>query len=190
MARIKKGISGKRKILLFVEGKTEKLYFEFLRQKLRLPNVNITPVILDNSGQNWIEKAKLMVKNDNKYRSDENTDVYVIFDKDEFTVNELQKMVKVAKEANFNIGFSNIMFEVWLLAHFEKITGSLLSKQVLLAKISKHLNRKYIKANSDQLEIMVDAYKEAMENASSITEINYHEQCTNIGCIICGMRGN
>ena len=85
MARNRKGKKEKRKIFILVEGETEQKYFDFLRQKLRLSNVKIKTVVLENSGQTWIEKAKRLIQNDPSFKRDSTTEVLVVFDKDEFT---------------------------------------------------------------------------------------------------------
>ncbi len=56
MARNKKGRKEKRKVYILVEGETEQKYFDFLRQKLRLSNVKIRTLILNNSGRTWIDR--------------------------------------------------------------------------------------------------------------------------------------
>ena len=182
MTRIKKGKIAKRKVFILVEGRTEQIYFDLLRQKLRLGNLKIK--MLDNVGNNWIEKAKLVMKNDKNFKRDKYTDVYVCFDKDEFVINDLQKINKVAKIEKITIGFSNIMFEVWLLAHFETVSNGLLSKSALKAKLSRYLDQEYVKANSAQLEKIVELYSKAIDNSKSICEINYDKQCTTIGKMI------
>ncbi|KRL83420.1 RloB family protein [Ligilactobacillus apodemi] len=139
MVRNKKGKKEKRKIYILVEGETEQKYFDFLRQKLRLSNVKIKTPILNNSGITWIDKAKRLLQNDPKLKRDKQTDVFVIFDKDKIKVNELKSMFTKATRESFEIVFSNIAFEVWLLAHFEPLTPYTLSKQKLKNKLSNHL---------------------------------------------------
>lgn len=104
MVRNKKGKKEKRKIYILVEGETEQKYFDFLRQKLRLSNVKIKTPILNNSGITWIDKAKRLLQNDPKLKRDKQTDVFVIFDKDEIKVNELKSMFTKATRESFEIG--------------------------------------------------------------------------------------
>jgi hypothetical protein len=189
MARIKKGKKEKRKIFILVEGETEQKYFDFLRQKLRLSNVKIKTVVLDNSGVNWIEKAKRLTQNDGHFRRDKTTEIFVVFDKDEFSTDELNRMFKRAEEETFEIGFSNLTFEVWLLAHFEKLTPGLLSKGALKNKLGKHLESEYVKANSDQLEKLIQNYQAAVKNTEAISEVDFSKQSTNIGSLILKIKG-
>lgn len=184
MARKKKGKVGKRKIFIFVEGETERLYFEFLRQKLRLSNIKTQTIILNNSGNNWIEKANNIMKNNKKFRRDNNTDVYIIFDNDNLTSTTLDAIKNRADRENITIGFSNRMFEVWLLAHFEIVTNGFLTNKVLTGKLSNYMKQNYIKANSNQLEKIVDLYSKAIENSESISAFDVNSQCTTVGTIV------
>ena len=110
MARNKKG----RKVYILVEGETEQKYFDFLRQKLRLSNVKIRTLILNNSGRTWIDKAKRLLQNDPKLSRDKQTDVFVVFDKDEITVEELKAMFSKAVKENFTIGFQILLLKCGL----------------------------------------------------------------------------
>lgn len=184
MARNRKGKKEKRKIFILVEGETEQMYFDFLRQKLRLSNVKIKTVVLENSGQTWIEKAKCLIQNDPNLKRDSTTEVFVVFDKDEFTNEELNWMFKKADDEAFEIGFSNATFEVWLLAHFEEVTPRLLSKVALKNKLGNHLQTEYVKADSDQLEKIVKNYEVAIKNTDGISEVDFSHQSTNIGALI------
>lgn len=184
MARNKKGRKEKRKVYILVEGETEQKYFDFLRQKLRLSNVKIRTLILNNSGRTWIDKAKRLLQNDPKLSRDKQTDVFVVFDKGEITVEELKAMFSKAVKENFTIGFSNITFEVWLVAHFEPMTSHLISKQGLKDKLSRYLQAKYIKANSDQLEKIIENLDVALKNSALISKVDLCGQSTNIGGMI------
>lgn len=184
MARNRKGKKEKRKIFILVEGETEQKYFDFLRQKLRLSNVKIKTVVLENSGQTWIEKAKRLIQNDPSFKRDSTTEVLVVFDKDEFTNDELKRMWCKADDEAFEIGFSNMTFEVWLLAHFEEVTPRLLSKVALKNKLGIHLQTEYVKADSDQLEKIVKNYDMAVKNAEGISKVDFEHQSTNIGALI------
>ncbi len=184
MARNKKGRKEKRKVYILVEGETEQKYFDFFCQIFRLSNVKIRTLILNNSGRTWIDKAKRLLQNDPKLSRDKQTDVFVVFDKDEITVEELKAMFSKAVKENFTIGFSNITFEVWLVAHFEPMTSHLISKQGLKDKLSRYLQAKYIKANSDQLEKIIENLDVALKNSALISKVDLCGQSTNIGEMI------
>ena len=93
-------------------------------------------------------------------------------------------MFKGAESEKFEIGFSNISFEVWLLAHFEKMTMKNLSKSKLKHKLSSYLEEDYVKANYSQLEKISEKVEKAIENSSDISKIDYDRQCTNLGELV------
>lgn len=104
--------------------------------------------------------------------------------RDEFTVEELDTMFSKAMKEKFVIDFSNITFEVWLLAHFEFMTLHLISKQGLKDKLSRYLQAEYIKANSDQLEKIIEHLDVASKNSAPISKVDFYGQSTNIGAMI------
>lgn len=184
MARAKKGKAQKRKTFIFVEGPTEKIYFEWLRQKIRSGNIKIVTTVLGCSGNNWIEKAQNKMQKDSNFKRDKDTDVFVIFDKDNHTEEEYEKMKRIAQKDNIKIGFSNSMFEVWLLSHYEIVSSGVFSKAILTNKLSKHLDDEYKKAHSSQIEKIVELYEDAIKNSQNIVKPDFHKQSTNIGKII------
>ena len=104
---------------LFVEGeKTEPAYFAILKSRLGIPNLQIFPA-KGKSGNallaNAISQIKLGSLNPKAVK-------YLVFDKNSLTTDELARVFENARVNGFNIGFSNLNFEVWLLAHFEKLT--------------------------------------------------------------------
>ena len=171
-------------IYLFVEGrKTEPKYFGLFKDRF-----SIRDFIIFNengkSGNALLEKAKSRIKLDNL-----NPDAikYLVFDKDALTDQQFTNVFEKAKKEGFDIGFSNLSFEVWLLAHFEKLTKRPTEpsdKAMLEAKLTKNLSQPYKKGDHKQLEKIVPFYKQAMENTSTINVVNFNYQCTTIGVMI------
>lgn len=115
---------------------------------------------MDNCGQDWVNKAINMMKNNPKLRPDTETKILIIFDKDDHPKSVITNMMKKAKKmenrvATCKLGISNISFEVWLLAHYEKITPGIKSQSELCYQLSRCLNDQYIKANSGQIETIL-----------------------------------
>ncbi|ETY75075.1 hypothetical protein LFAB_04035 [Lactiplantibacillus fabifermentans T30PCM01] len=50
--------------------------------------------IMDNSGQDWVDKAANMMKNNPNLKPDDNTKVFIIFDKDVLSESGMTKMMK------------------------------------------------------------------------------------------------
>lgn len=184
MARKSRAKQTKSKIFIFVEGETELAYFEKLKQILRLSTVGIDVLKLDNSGSDYIEKAKRQMKNNPKFKRESDTQVFVVFDKDDLTNQELQKLLDKAENESMTIVFSNITFEVWLLGHFEKMTPGIISKTELIKRLTKYLGQPYKKGNSNQIAKFIDRYVDAIDNVGTISIINFDKQSTNVGRVV------
>ncbi|MCL1935767.1 MAG: RloB family protein [Defluviitaleaceae bacterium] len=99
---------------IFVEGETEEIYFDALKQLNEFRNSNYKLKIINCKGQSNLLKIALAGKNGKKPLS---SNVAFIFDKDHISKQEFDKLM----EKKYTIGFSNPKFELWLLAHYEEI---------------------------------------------------------------------
>jgi len=171
-------------VYLFVEGeKTERFYFELLRDKLNISDLTIYPT-KGKSGYALLEKSKSKIKLKNL---DKTAPKYLIFDKDALTQEQLADVFEKAEQEDFKIGFSNLNFEVWLLAHFEKLTKRPTSPsdtKLLEKKLTEKLKQPYKKSDSKQLEKIIFNYEQAIENASMLNKADFNYQCTTIGTMI------
>lgn len=190
MARQKKKRPSKKMVYIFVEGVTEKTYFDALRQKLRLTSVKMEILKLDNAGCNWVEKSLNQMRNNPNYRRDSNTEVFVVFDKDQLKKAQFENMLSLAKINDISIIFSNISFELWLLAHFEPITTANYSLRKTIEKLSQHLSEKYIKANVKQIDRLIDNYSSAIFNTNTVLNVTYDKQGTNVAKMINKLKNN
>lgn len=190
MSRSKKKRPIKPKIVFFVEGDTEKAFFVSLAQHYRLTATKVIH-ILNCSGTDWVDKATSMMKNNPKCKPSNNTQFYIIFDRDNLSQQQIQTMqAKVkrlkGKGIKCNIGISNQNFEVWLLAHFKLVTSRSMSPAQLCQELSNCLGHPYKKANPVQIEQILNNGKvyDAIANSKSITPFMYAKQSTDIGAII------
>lgn len=190
MSRSKQKRKLKPRILFFVEGETEEAFFDSLSQNYGMSAAK-TIKILNNSGGDWIDKAKNMMANNTKLKPDSKTKIFIIFDKNNNTEKEINEMFKKAKKLKLNnatckIGFSNSSFEVWLLAHYQKITSTIISQKDLYVALTKYLNQKYVKANRRQIENILkdDKVCTAIENTKNVSTVSVSKQSTNIGNIV------
>lgn len=190
MARQKKKRPSKKMVYIFVEGVTEKTYFDALRQKLRLTSVKMEILKLDNAGCNWVEKSLNQMRNNPNYKRDSNTEVFVVFDKDQLKKAQFDAILSLAKINDISIIFSNISFELWLLAHFEPITTANYSLRKTIEKLSQHLSEKYIKANVKQIDRLIDNYSSAIFNTNTVLNVAYDKQGTNVSNMINKLKNN
>lgn len=172
---------------IFVEGKTEEIYFNFLKQRMNLQNIKV--FLTGSHGISLWHKAKEKIKNDPKLMNLKDVDVYLIFDKDQLTQEDFNQVIKFSQDEFFTLGFSNSAFEVWLLAHFKKVTKKVISPQKLAQDLTVELGLKdkkegYKKSNPLQLEKIVQHYKVAITNSAEIATADYDYQCTTLPHVI------
>jgi len=170
-------------VYFFTEGETEKAYFTKINNEFS--NIRIQSFCVRGHGVKLLEEA-LSLFDKKKPPLDEKALSYIIFDndKDHVTKSSYEKAVSEANKKNFGIGFSNSSFEVWLLAHFEKLGRQVIPQKSLEQKLTNKLGSKYKKADLTQIDKIVKSFKIAITNAEHIEEIDFNFQCTNIGKII------
>ena len=113
----------KKIIYIFTEGETEKNYFNMLNKKYRTSatvKVNISSA--RKQGLALLNFALNKLKSLSESERKEIDQIYIIFDKDDISADEMKTILKKVKSNSYEIeiGFSNSCFEVWLLYHFEK----------------------------------------------------------------------
>lgn len=189
MSRSRKKRKVKPQIFFFVEGKTEKVFFDAIKQQRRWSNVKTKCMVIDGQGQDWIEKTKSIIKNKSQISVDKDSKVFIIFDKNDNSKLEIQKMINKTnndngfKGAYVKVGFSNESFEIWLLSFYEKINKSLLSNKQVCAKLSKHLGKEYKKADGEQIDKIINdgSLEVAIQNTKDIREFSTDYHSSNIG---------
>lgn len=118
---------------------------------------------------------------------------YIIIDRDFLSRDEFERIRREAKQIhNVELIFSNVAFEVWLLAHYQRMTARSVDADVDNARyrreLSNCLNEPYKKGNSVQLDRIISSAEypidTAFNNTSAIQELNYDNQCTNVGLFL------
>lgn len=112
MARKTKKIQQRNKFIIITNGKeTETNYFTLLRGYLhsiydiKVKFANADPVGLLNQA---IQEK------------DSSNQVWIVFDKDEFSNDIINNTILTANKNDIGVAFSNIAFEVWLINHFKE----------------------------------------------------------------------
>lgn len=120
MARLKKNKPVKKNLLLVVEGATEKIYFERLKELERYATLRIKPDLPKHSNlQSLLEYAK------KEQKSGVYDYVWLVFDRDVLFTQKLPKTTlelinnpEKLKGQGIDIADSMPCFEVWFLLHF------------------------------------------------------------------------
>ena len=94
--------------------KTEKNYFEGIKASIpeNLKNGLQIKIYSNKALSKIIDFAAEQRNKDERFR-----DIWLVFDRDE--VKNFDKLIKEAKEAKMNIGWSNPCFEIWLMSYFQ-----------------------------------------------------------------------
>ena len=156
-----------KSIYLFCEGgKTERFYFEQLRQELRGFGFIIKVKKTNKTDPLGLMKEALSFKEHEGKDFFDCDELYCIFDCDSHSNIILQKAKKFAEENNVNLIFSNPSFEYWILSHFEKISGACNQNQIE-SKLKEHLNN-YEKNDVDIFKKINHKRDSAVSNVKNV----------------------
>lgn len=188
MARQSRGKVKQLKNLLIVDGETEEVYFKNILQRYNMSAKDVKRVA--PSGGNAVTPALSEARSFEATMRKQYLNYYIIIDRDNISRAEFEHIRREADQRqNVTLIFSNVSFEVWLLAHYQRMTDRPVDanadnawyRQVL----SIYLNEHYKKSNSAQLDKIISSAKHpidtAFNNTSAIQELNYDNQCTNVG---------
>ena len=106
----------KKTFLIYCEGQTESLYFQYLQTSNHLSNITIIPIELSEQG-NALTLAEDAV--DRKNNSNKDYDEYwIVFDKDDTKESDFQKAIDLCLSNSIETAYSIQAFELWILFHF------------------------------------------------------------------------
>ncbi len=101
-------------ILIVCEGEnTEPSYF----RQFRLSTATVKAI---GEGYNTVSLVNRGVQIASKRRYDQ---VWCVFDKDDFSINDFNNAIQIAKANNFGVAYSNQAFEYWMILHFDDHQG-------------------------------------------------------------------
>lgn len=117
--------------LILCQGEvTEKIYFDEMRKLLRWSAADIKCAAKDPC--TLVKKASSHMKNKDYDR------VFIIVDHDDTDRESLNRAAAEVKKSNFNLIISHSCFEVWLLAHYEKVSPPGIENSTLVNKLVGH----------------------------------------------------
>ncbi len=152
---------------------TERCYFNGLHDNLP-EDMKSKLVIKVIETKNLIEKCKEMTAYDAQYRIP-----WIVFDRDK--VPNFDRIIKDAKKADINVGWSNPCFEIWMFGYFENMPAiqeswTCCSKFGELYK--KKTGQEYSKADKDMYQRLIKFGEE--EKALNRAKQKY-QQCLQNG---------
>ncbi len=165
--------------LIVCEGKkTEPNYFNGLKKKINEKYGNKVDVLIPNidikgTGMNTTSLVKYTQKTVN-HANKVYGQVWVVFDKDEYNYEQFNSAID---NCNYNVAWSNPNFELWLLAHFKKVSRYV-SKDDVIQELSKEFQKKglgdYTKNDTDIFDKVTSEGKlhTAIKNCEYMEELN------------------
>ncbi len=166
--RISKKRTINPKFWIFCEGKTEKVYVEYLRAKYRLP-VKVIPKIAGQKINNKIINKHITQKE--KHTKDK---VFLLYDADDRNVlRRLQQINNVILLA------SNPSIELWFLLHYKNQTANITTERCI-RELSNRNRREYQKGIlDDSLKKYLDANEDKACKRAKKTSL-FRNPSTNI----------
>ena len=165
--------------LIVCEGKkTEPNYFNGIKRKINEKYGNKVDVLIPNidvkgTGMNTTSLVKYTQKTVN-HANKVYGQVWVVFDKDDYNDEQFNSAID---NCNYNVAWSNPNFELWLLAHFKKVSRYV-SKDDVLQELSKEFQKNelgdYAKNDIDIFDKVASEGKlhTAIKNCEYMEELN------------------
>jgi len=145
-------------ILIVCEGKeTEPLYFNAF---------HISGVAVKGVGKNTLSLVKEAIKLREQGEYDQ---VWVVFDKEDYSADQVNDAIHLAEQNNFQVAFSNQKFEIWYLLHFHYFNTSMDRKEYD-SKLSECLGFEYFKNRQGLYKQLLNRQSKAIERAKQLME--------------------
>jgi hypothetical protein len=161
--------------LIYTEGLSEAMYFQSLNQ-LDFVRKSKYKLEVENCKElDKLCKIALDPTRQERKRMKEVAKIAFVFDKDHLTMELFQKMLAT----EFIIGYSSPQFEVWLLAHFDRIRSSYSD---VLKSLSEFIPN-YTKSSLKISDLAKD-YSKALKNLEGMDNAKFDEVCSTVGNVI------
>lgn len=185
--RLKKRLAPPNYLIICEGEQTEPNYFNGLKRKINEKFRNNVDVLIPNidikgKGRN----TKSLVKY-TEQKINQATKIYgqvwVVFDKDDFSNNQFDMAIKECKLNGYNYAWSNPNFELWLLSHFKKIDRHI-SKDDVIKELDQEFKKNglgnYDKTDDKIFEKVTNDGKlhTAIQNCEYMEELNKERQAS------------
>ncbi len=149
----------KQRFLIVCEGeKTEPNYFEGFRVS------KVVEIDVQGLGEN---PSKLVQSAKELKKQDDYDQVWCVFDRDSWTIEDFNNAIKNATAQGFKVAYSNEAFELWYVLHFEFINTGIPRKDYL-RKLTSLLGRTYQKNSETIYDELFEKQSTAIKNANNL----------------------
>jgi len=151
-------------VLIVCEGaKTEKLYFEGLRGRLRIPNVAVKVC-----GKECGSAPKSVVDFAVQHFGEEYDHCWCVIDVEAPRPHKtLAQALNKASGNGMQVALTNPCFEFWYILHFEKYTKAFNTNAKVRQRLKRHIPR-YGKGRTDIFDKLFPFIRTAVENAAQV----------------------
>ena len=188
MARQSKRKVKQLKNLLIVDGETEEVYFKNILQRYKMSAKDVKRVT--PSGGQAVSSGMSEAHSFETAMRKQYSNYYIIIDRDNISRDEFERIRREANQRqNVTLIFSNVSFEVWLLAYYQRMTSrpvdASTDNDIYKQNLDNYLDAPYKKGDGVQLDKIISSAEHpidtAFNNTSAIQELDYDYQCTNVG---------
>ncbi len=160
----------KQRFLIVCEGaKTEPNYFK----SFRVPK-NVVEIEIKGLGEN---PSKLVQSAKELANQDEYDQVWCVFDRDDWSLEDFNNALIQAKSLDdnkstnysFKVAYSNEAFELWYVLHFELLNTGI-PRCDYIRKLDRLLNHKYHKNSEIIYAELLDKQNVAIKNATNLLQ--------------------
>ncbi|MBP8819234.1 MAG: RloB domain-containing protein [Syntrophomonadaceae bacterium] len=149
----------KPRILIACEGeKTEPNYFRAFRP---------ANVVVHGLGMNTFSLVAeaIRIRDDDPYGFDQ---VWCVFDRDDFTADNFNRALQLARNNDIKVAYSNEAFELWYVLHFDYMDVGIARHQYI--EILKDRLGGYKKNDPTMYDQLVDCQRNAIFNATRLLD--------------------
>lgn len=147
-------------ILIVCEGKnTEPSYF----RKFKLSTATIKAI---GEGYNTISLVNRATQLSNEKEYDQ---VWCVFDKDDFSLEDFNNAIDIAEAQNFEVAYSNQAFEYWIILHLEDHQGGGMHRDDYDKKLNDLLKPFGVKYDGQGTKIISEEIFEILESIDEKT---------------------
>ena len=160
-----------RRFLIVCEGeKTEPNYFKQFPEN---PEV-YDKIDIQGTGYNTVSLVNeaIRLKNDARRRKEPYIEVWCVFDKDNFSIDQFQSAISLAGNNQIRCAYSIEAFELWYILHFNFYDAALSRKQYG-EKLSDLLGKTYQKNDEGMYQLLAKRQSIAIQNAHKLYNFQY-----------------
>jgi hypothetical protein len=154
-------LAEKPTILIVCEGEnTEPSYFN----QFKLSSATVKPVGEGYNTVSLVNRA-IQLANEKNYEQ-----VWCVFDKDDFSENDFNNAIQMAKANNFGLAYSNQAFEYWLILHFNDHQGGGMHRDDYDGKINKLIKPFNVVYDGKKSKIINEDFFELLDSFDEKTD--------------------